>query len=199
MYAATMFLNPRWKRAACVKLWGSENHADDQLVHVRRFLVENYKAAPTVANKLPTLGDVPVQSHESHLDAVLRGLDMIQAPSVPAADDELTEYLAEDLTSCNPHEYWRRPSVQLRYPRLSRMAIDLYGIPAMSDEPERVFSLGGNIVTPKRARLTEDKQEALVCLGNWMRNLDIELKLPGVVIQSSHSSQSTAGGGDDSS
>ncbi|ENH75991.1 hypothetical protein FOC1_g10000975 [Fusarium oxysporum f. sp. cubense race 1] len=55
-------------------------------------------------------------------------------------------------------EYIRR-----QYPHLSRMAIDLFSVPAMSSEPERIFSLAGQMVTAQRGRLKADLSH-LACL-----------------------------------
>ncbi|KAI8401843.1 hypothetical protein FOFC_18712 [Fusarium oxysporum] len=41
---------------------------------------------------------------------------------------------------CSPLSWWLREEQQQAYPRLSRMAVDILSIPAMSAEPERVFS-----------------------------------------------------------
>jgi len=59
-------------------------------------------------------------------------------------EDELTRYLKATLLILNPNEefdlltWWRGNSQE--YPVLSRIAIDIFSIPAMSVEPERVFS-----------------------------------------------------------
>jgi len=47
------------------------------------------------------------------------------------------------------------------------MAIDLFGIPAMSSEPERLFSETGDMVTLKRNRLHADIIGAGMCLKQW--------------------------------
>lgn len=47
-----------------------------------------------------------------------------------------------------PLEFWTNPRMKPNYPRLSRMARDVFNIPSMSDEPERVFSSCGLMTTP---------------------------------------------------
>ena len=44
----------------------------------------------------------------------------------------------------DPLEYWW--SQHHNYPRLSRFALDIFGVPAMSSEPERVFSVAGHVI-----------------------------------------------------
>jgi len=195
LYAAAMILNPRWKVAGCVELWGN-THAVDQLAKVRRFFKDNYGSLPTVAREPLSPIKLPNPTQQSRYGSFNSAIDRLGKRSTTLApmrtvDDEITAYLQEDYTgSSHPSEYWRLPIVQLRYPRLSRMAIDVYATPAMSDEPERVFSLGGNTVTAHRASLIEDTQEALVCLSYWISNLNMELELPGTIEQSSHASSS---------
>jgi hypothetical protein len=44
------------------------------------------------------------------------------------------------------------------------MALDIYATPAMSDEPERVFSMAGNVLTLRRRCLTDYAVEQILCL-----------------------------------
>ena len=47
------------------------------------------------------------------------------------------------------------------------MAIDLFGIPAMSLKLERVFSDMGDVITPKRNQLHADIVGVGMCLKQW--------------------------------
>ncbi|KAM4059197.1 hypothetical protein HRG_014100 [Hirsutella rhossiliensis] len=62
-----------------------------------------------------------------------------------------------------------------QYPRLSRMAIDLFSIPAMSSEPERIFSLAGQMVTAQRGRLKADLIGAAQCISSWEKSGVIQI------------------------
>lgn len=48
------------------------------------------------------------------------------------------------------------------------MALDIYACPAMSDEPERQFSITGDVLSPKRRQLEGEKVGYLVCLKSWI-------------------------------
>jgi hypothetical protein len=89
--------------------------------------------------------------------------------TLDAAADELSEWQATtvltDKKVTNPIQYWH--GHRERWPRLARMAIDLFGVPAMSSEPERVFSDAGDVITPKRNRLHADIVGAGMCLKQW--------------------------------
>jgi hypothetical protein len=55
------------------------------------------------------------------------------------------------------------------------MALDIYSTPAMSDEPERVFSIAGNALAPRRRRLTSEAMQWLLCLRSWQNSEIIRL------------------------
>ena len=50
------------------------------------------------------------------------------------------------------------------------MAIDILSIPAMSDEPERVFSGGRRIISWERAQLGAETIEKVECMKHWKRS-----------------------------
>lgn len=47
------------------------------------------------------------------------------------------------------------------------MALDVFSTPAMSDEPERLFSIAGNTLAPRRRRLNSDTVQEVLCLRSW--------------------------------
>jgi hypothetical protein len=50
------------------------------------------------------------------------------------------------------------------------MALDYLTIPAMSAEPERVFSGAKITLSDRRYRMGDDALEALECLKSWQRD-----------------------------
>ena len=50
------------------------------------------------------------------------------------------------------------------------MAIDILSIPAMSDEPERVFSGARRTISWERARLGAEMVEKVECLKYWIKS-----------------------------
>jgi hypothetical protein len=67
-------------------------------------------------------------------------------------------------------QWWLESAQRLAYPKLSRMAIDILSIPAMSAEPERVFSGARRTIDWSRMRLGVHIIEAGECLKSWMRS-----------------------------
>lgn len=66
-----------------------------------------------------------------------------------------------------PIDWWKEESQQEAYPDLSRWAIDILSIPAMSDEPERLFSRAGNTLDKGRVQLLPETVQALECIKSW--------------------------------
>ena len=73
----------------------------------------------------------------------------------------------------SPIEYWI--SKHAIWPQHAKIALDVYATPAMSDEPERVFSMAGNLLSPRRRKLTGEGVEQMLCLRSWQRSGIIEL------------------------
>lgn len=67
-------------------------------------------------------------------------------------------------------EWWLEPRQQHAYPDLSRLAIDIFSIPPMSAEAERVFSGTRRTISWERASLSAHTIERLECLKNWLKS-----------------------------
>ena len=79
------------------------------------------------------------------------------------------QLLPDELSSVDQLEWWRHHEAQ--FPLLSKIVKVVFPIPAASSKSERVFSVAGNVVTPKRARLNPEKGEDLVVVKCNLRLL----------------------------
>lgn len=77
--------------------------------------------------------------------------------------------------------WWLEETQQKNYPNLSKMAVDILSIPAMSAEPERLFSGAKVTITDRRNRLGSDVVEALECLKSWYGIRDFQGDNPSAV------------------
>jgi hypothetical protein len=68
-----------------------------------------------------------------------------------------------------PLSFWTTEVTKRQYPRLSRMATDIFTRPAMSDESERTFSSCSLMITSHRDSLKPAVVEATQCCKNWLR------------------------------
>ena len=66
-------------------------------------------------------------------------------------------------------QWWLDSEQRTRYSLLSKMAIDIYSILAMSSKSERVFSGAKHTVLDSRGRLKSEIIELLKCLKLWFR------------------------------
>ncbi|EFZ03047.2 Ribonuclease H-like protein [Metarhizium robertsii ARSEF 23] len=91
--------------------------------------------------------------------------------------DEYERYCKSERTYgfTSALSWWLEETQQKNYPNLSKMAVDILSIPAMSAEPERLFSGAKITITDRRNRLGSDVIEALECLKSWFRIQDFQV------------------------
>jgi len=72
--------------------------------------------------------------------------------------------------------WWLEERQQRLYPNLSKMALDILTIPAMSAAPERLFSSANITISDRRNRLHSDTTEAIECLKSWRKIQTVRLE-----------------------
>ena len=89
-----------------------------------------------------------------------------------ALKSDIERYLMEAPAplSTDPVIWWR--DNQTRFQKVSCSARRYLGSPPSSVESERLFSIGGNIYSPKRNRLTAENGETLMFLNFNLRALN---------------------------
>ncbi|KAL7880549.1 hypothetical protein SRHO_G00028030 [Serrasalmus rhombeus] len=93
----------------------------------------------------------------------------IKATSEPTGSNALSLCKAEQTiseTDC-PLQSWSAHAGA--HPQLSTLARKYLASPATSVPCERGFSLAGNIIQKKRAALSSENVNRLVCLSNWLK------------------------------
>lgn len=91
----------------------------------------------------------------------------------PASQDEYDDYCNGDpcdIGGMSALSWWLQDSKRKRWPKLSLMAIDILSIPAMSDEPERVFSGARRTISWDRSQLGPETIEKIECVKHWVRS-----------------------------
>ena len=96
-----------------------------------------------------------------------------QTSSDEDGQSQINEYMEWQKIGREKHidnsvAYWYKR--RLVWPHLARFALDLFSIPAMSAEAERVFSSTGRMVRPDRGCLKSDVIGAAACLRQWDRS-----------------------------
>jgi hypothetical protein len=97
--------------------------------------------------------------------------------SVATISDEYTRYCDSpplpDIEDAR--QWWQETTQQRNFPYLSKMALDILSIPAMSTEPERIFSSIGITMTNRRNKLSMLNLEALEQIKSWCKLGELEV------------------------
>jgi hypothetical protein len=73
-------------------------------------------------------------------------------------------------------DWWLAPKQQAIYPNLSKMALNLLSIPAISAARERLFSSCKITITDRRNKLLVKVIEELECLRSWYQVAQFDLE-----------------------
>ena len=167
IYRAAVFLHPRLKWRWFERHWASKPEWIAAARKAIEALWSEYKNQPT-EDCDPNTNATAVPADED---------DEWANDDDAAVTDQLWLYQQEPHSTMtvkdSPIKYW--VSKRSIWPQLSKMALDVYSTPLMSDEPERVFSTTGNLMSPCRRRLLEDGVEKMVCLRSWDRSGIVKL------------------------
>jgi hAT family C-terminal dimerisation region len=89
----------------------------------------------------------------------------------PETEDEYDNYCAETayVTGMSALQWWQIEAQQNRWPQLSQLALEILSMPAMSAEPERIFSGGRRTMSWDRTKLSIETLEQLECQKNWIK------------------------------
>lgn len=165
-YGAAMLLHPSRRMAHIKKNWPKSWHKP-VLDGVTKYWEDHYQKLP-ISTTTPELRD-KLQPPDEY-DLLARELDVVS----PALNklDEYQSFITQTPVAidCSPLDWWLREEQQQRYPRLSRMAVDILSVPAMSAEPERVFSGARRTISWDRCQLGSRTIERGECMKSWIKS-----------------------------
>ena len=136
--------------------------------------IRTYKDIPEVVNTehsdaSPSPNSKLVKRHmeKMHRERTLEGVGNNQVRK------EMDRYERFSLPGkkFNILSWWKQHEAVL--PLLASLAKNILCIPASSDQSERVFSTGGNIVTAKRKRLVPKNVESLIVIKENMAMVEV--------------------------
>lgn len=163
IFCAAVVLHPRQKWRWFEKHWAGHREWIDQVKLSIEQLWRGYKNDEPAAQRQRSPDKVTVQVDEWSDDE----------EDAQSSIDQLAQYYAEPPhdrslpVDKSPIPYWvAKKNV---WPELAAMALDIYSVPAMSDEPERIFSQTGHILAPRRRSLTSKSMEQLMCMKSWLK------------------------------
>lgn len=166
VYAATLLLDPARRLAYIKQNWPVEWH-QAAIDGAREIWEEEYKGGP-VPSPLP-LTQPPKKKSKQH--SKLFKLTDVRKKTGPSAIDDIDVFMTQDAIEHHGTalQWWTRPEQRLAYPKLSRMAMDLFSIPSSSAESERAFSGARRTVSWDRSKMTCESMEKVECVGNWLK------------------------------
>jgi hypothetical protein len=158
IYRVAVFLHPLLKWRWFERYWKTKPAWRANAREVIAELWEQYKPTTTNFNSVARPADD--DDEWSYFDDT-------------AVTDQMTLYEQEPYPyqmsqKDSPIPYWI--SKRSIWPELAQMALDVYSTPPMSDEPERVFSDTGNLLSPKRRTMTGEGVEQMTSLRRWDRS-----------------------------
>ena len=171
-YTAGLILHPLYKWQYLERTWDNEEWVKQAKDKVQGLWEREYKpGAPLPIQPPNSTYSTPNTSknpNSFNAWATKQRLSVVNTNM-----DEYTRYCqAEpvfDIENLDPRKWWQEPTQQRLYPNLSKMALDILSIPAMSADPERLFSGAKLTLTDLRNRLGIEAIQALESLKSWWR------------------------------
>ena len=167
LYAATLILHLN-RRTKYIRANQKPKQQKPILKKVKE-LWESYreKSSPLISSSYE------IKAQDQDLDEFNRIAQDLGKYARPASQDEWEDYSngePYDIRKISTLKWWCQDQQRKRWPRLLNIAMDILLIPAMSDEPERVFSGGRRTVSWERAQMGADNLEKVECLKHWKRS-----------------------------
>jgi hypothetical protein len=170
LYAAALVLHPTHRTEYIKANWPSE-WIKPILQNVTK-LWELYRDQPSVSIVSMSHDNLETEK-EKELDEFDQIAQDLRKYTRSASQDEFQDYCSRephDIEKMTALEWWCQDQQRKRWPKLSYMALDILSIPAMSDEPERVFSGARRTVSWERAQMKAETLECIECLKHWKQN-----------------------------
>jgi hypothetical protein len=158
VYAAAILLHPSLREAHLKEAWKDQPQYISPAIQAVRRLWDDFKPQqePEIEEDLSAYEAYKKRIYQksSCHDEFSR---FIEGPTLP-------------IGASSALSWWLEPTQQTSYPSLHRLAINIFSIPAMSAEAERVFSGARRTVSWDRSRLSAQIVEYTECLKHWIKN-----------------------------
>lgn len=168
LYAAALILHPDYRTRYIEANW-KPKWVKPALKKVRELWEKYRDESPIRLSPISPIKPVREQKVGDY-HQIVRSLKSFSRPS---NQDEYKDYCSSEhftLGEMPVLTWWCQEAQRTRWPRLSAMAIDILSIPAMSAEPERVFSGARRTVSWERAKMSAETLEKVECLKHWKRS-----------------------------
>ena len=179
IYIAAVVLHPRMRWKWFEEQWHERQDWIRQAKSAFNDLIIEYEHQPLQAqdHKAPKPSTTPPLKRQRRQycdDSSDSDSDSdVSAEDAPLSiQQQLTAYLVDKAPKGlsrkdSPLPYWL--SKREQWPHLTALALNVYSVAVMSDEPERVFSITGKVMTPQRRHLEGNKVALIMCLKQWIK------------------------------
>ena len=170
-YLSALVLHPSLRTKHICTVWPQDSRAP-ALEKVKNLWIsyrDSFENLPKSAEEFPRT--ISSQGNLNLLDRAKYALD--EQCSSQDFQDEYEKYIHEDsykIGKQSPLEWWLEDIQKQRWPGLSQMAIDVLSMPAMSDEPERIFSGARRTISWDQFQMQPESIERRECLKHWKRS-----------------------------
>jgi hypothetical protein len=163
VYASALILHPSRRKAHILKNWPKAWHKK-AFNNVKKLWEDKYKGLAMIDD--PSL--IITEQEPDEYDILAQELDVVGTSTI----DEYETFTSQVPISidCSPLTWWLRDEQQGHYPNLSKMAVNILSIPAMSADPERVFSGARRTISWDRMLLGAATIEKGECLKSWIQS-----------------------------
>ncbi|KAI8412261.1 hypothetical protein FOFC_08891 [Fusarium oxysporum] len=162
IYATALLLHPEKRRRYLDRHW-AEEWRQTAIAGARRHWAK-YKDRPLSSDSAARLSNE--RREVTPYERIKQSMSVLDEPGDEDEFEKFVNSPPRHMTTNTPLEWWCREGQRIEYPRLHQMAIDILSVPAMSDDPERVFSCARRTISWDRARLSTDTIEKLQCLND---------------------------------
>lgn len=177
-YTAAVILHPRYNVKYLETQWDKKpGWVTDARKAAKSLWTSQYKKQP-VSEAISPVKTIMPHREPNKIQAYRQaGIKKVMEQNhKQAVTDEFERYCTQDQVNTDAPIQWWQTTGSLLYPKLAQMAIDILSIPAMSDEPERIFSRLGVMITKRRNRLEHSIIQATTCLHSWDKAGLIDLR-----------------------
>jgi hypothetical protein len=169
LYATALILHPN-RRTKYAKIWWKRDYQKTMLPKVKELWIQYRDSGLVPAIVSYETPDIAPPKELDEFDRIVNEFN--ERITRPASQDEYEDYCTEAPyeVQSSPLQWWSEIPQRKRWPRLSSFAINILSIPAMSDEPERVFSGGRRTISWERMKLGVSSIEHTECMKSWYRS-----------------------------
>lgn len=161
VYYAAVVLLPHIKLDYFREHLGNSEY-NEACTFVQKLWQDEYKGQESIFHEPP--------NHQPTTSSLLADYMRPRGLAIPQIQDEYERYIQAPIdhnAEGNHLSWWQQH--QSSYPQLSIMARDIFAIPGMSAEVERLFSGTKLMLPPSRNCLKDSSIESAVCVSSWVK------------------------------